>query len=154
MTGLDLEEILEAAIEIEQQSYTTYTMAQKIVKNSSSKKFLEELAQEELKHKEKLLSIINDKKKIATLGSRAGKIQDLKIVDVMKDTSLSDDADYQRILVYAAKREKATHDYYISLAVGLEGTKIGELFSKLAQEELVHKSKLEQEYDEYVLKEN
>ena len=75
MTGLDLEEILEAAIEIEQQSYTTYTMAQKIVKNSSSKKFLEELAQEELKHKEKLLSIINDKKKIATLGSRAGKIQ-------------------------------------------------------------------------------
>lgn len=154
MTGLSPEKILEAAIEIEQQSYTTYTTAQKIVKNSSSKRFLEELAQEELKHKEKLLSLINDKNKIATLGSRARKIEDLKIVDVMKDTSLSDDANYQRILVYAAKREKATHDYYNSLAIGLEGTEIGEVFSKLAQEELIHKSKLEREYDDYVLKEN
>lgn len=129
-------------------------MAQKKVKYPSSKKFLKELAQEELKHKEKLLTMMKDKEKFLELGSRAKTTQDLKIVDTMKDTALSEDADYQKILVYAAKREKATYNYYNSLALGLGGTEAGKAFSKLAQEELNHKNRLEREYDEYVLKEN
>lgn len=145
--------ILESAVKIEEQSYALYTMAQEKVNYSSSKKFLKELAQEELKHKKKLLVILKNKDKIFELGSRA-KLQDLKIVNTMKDTTLSKDVDYQRILVYAAKREKATYDYYNSLAFGLEGTEIGGLFSRLAQEELAHKNKLEREYDDYVLREN
>ena len=149
----NLRAILEAAIKIEEQSYALYTMAQEKVKYSSSKKFLKELAQEELKHKEKLLAILENREKLSELGSQA-KVQDLKIVDVMKNTALSEDADYQRILLYAAKLEKATYEYYSSLALGLEGTEAGNLFSKLAQEELTHKNKLEREYDDYVLKEN
>jgi len=105
-------------------------------------------------HKEKLISIMDNEKKISELGLQASKTQDLKIVDVMRETTISDDADYQRILIYAAKREKSTYDYYKSLALGLEETEIGTLFSKLAQEELSHKNKLEREYDEYILKEN
>jgi rubrerythrin len=128
-------------------------MAQKKVNYPSSKKFLQELAQEELKHKEKLLAIMENKEKLSELGTHA-KVQDLKIVDTMKATTLSEDADYQRILVHAAKREKATYDYYNSLAQGLEGTEVGNLFSKLAQEELTHKNRLEREYDDYILKEN
>jgi len=149
----NLRAILEAAIKIEEQSYALYTMAQEKVKYSSSKKFLKELAQEELKHKEKLLAILENREKLSELGSQA-KVQDLKIVDVMKNTALSEDADYQRILLYAAKLEKATYEYYGSSALGLEGTEAGNLFSKLAQEELTHKNKLEREYDDYVLKEN
>ncbi len=57
-------------------------------------------------------------------------------------------------MIYAAKREKSTYEYYNSFALGLEGTDVGELFSRLAQEELTHKNKLEREYDEYVLTEN
>ncbi len=154
MVGKNLKTILEAAIKIEEQSYMLYRMAQGKVKYASSKKFLEELAQEEVKHKEKLMAILENKKKLSELGLLVNKIQDLKIVDVMKDTSISEDVDYQRILVYAAKREKVTYDYYKSLALGLEGTEVGGLFSRLAQEELSHKNKLELEYDEYILKEN
>ncbi len=150
----DFKTILEAAVKVEEQSYSLYTMAQKKVAAQSSKKLLNDLAQEELKHKEKLLAVIEDRQKISELGTHARKIQDLKIVDMMKGTKLSEDADYQRILIYAAKREKATYDYYTSLFRGLEGTDIGELFSKLAQEELSHKNRLEKEYDEYLLKEN
>jgi len=150
----DLRTILEGAIKIEEQSYALYKMAQGKVKYQSSKKFLEELAQEEVMHKEKLISIMDNEKKISELGLQASKTQDLKIVDVMRETTISDDADYQRILIYAAKREKSTYDYYKSLALGLEGTEVGALFSKLAQEELSHKNKLEREYDEYILKEN
>jgi rubrerythrin len=146
--------ILEAAVKTEEQSITLYTMALKKVNTQSSKKFLRELAREEQKHREKLLAMIKDEGKLSELGVQTEKVQDLKIVDAMKDTFLSEDADYSAILVYAAKREKVTHDYYASLAKGLEGTETGELFSKLAQEELKHKNRLEKEYDEYLLKEN
>ena len=150
----NLKVILEAAIKVEEQSYALYKMAQQRVNYPSSKTFLEELAKEELKHKAKLVAMIKNREKILELGSQAENIQDLKIVDIMRDTQLSKDADYQRILVYAAKREKITHDYYSSLARGLEGTDVGNLFAKLAQEELIHKNRLEREYDEYVLKED
>ncbi|MGB9135099.1 MAG: ferritin family protein [Candidatus Bathyarchaeia archaeon] len=153
MATPDMKAILEAAVKMEEQSYALYSMAQGKVEYSSSKKLLKELAQEELKHKEKLLAVIRNEGKVAGLGAGT-KIQDLKIVDAMKDTALSEDADYQRILVFAAKREKATYEYYNSLAKGLEGTETGELFSRLAQEELSHKNRLEREYDEYLLKEN
>ena len=48
MVGKNLKTILEAAIKIEEQSYMLYRMAQGKVKYASSKKFLEELAQEEV----------------------------------------------------------------------------------------------------------
>jgi rubrerythrin len=113
---------------------------------------LEELAKEELRHKEKLLGIIKDKRRLTEFGAK--KIQDLRIVDEMEDTTLSQDANYQQILVYAAKREKSDCEYYGSMATGLEGTEFGDLFSKLAQEELKHKNRIEKEYDEYLMKEN
>jgi rubrerythrin len=147
----DFASILKAAIKIEEQSLALYTMAQKRAQYPSSKKFLAELVQEELQHKKKLATILEDEAKLSELGERAAKIQDLKIVDYMKDAALTDDADYQQILVYAAKREKATYSYYNSLALGLGDTEAGQLFSKLAQEELAHKNKLEREYDDYVL---
>lgn len=153
MVEPDMKAILEAAVKMEEQSYALYTLAQRKVEYSSSKKLLKELAQEELRHKEKLLTLIRNEGEIAGLGAPMN-VQDLRIVDAMKDTALSEDADYQRILVFAAKREKATYEYYKSLAQGFEGTDTGELFSRLAQEELSHKNRLEREYDEYLLKEN
>ena len=146
--------ILEAALKIEEQSIALYTMAREKAETPSAKKFLAELVGEEVKHKEKISAAMEDREKISEIGSRMERIQDLKIVDFMKDTTLSPDADYQRILIYAAKREKATYEYYQSLAGGLEGTEIGELFKKLALEELKHKNKLETEYDDYLLNAN
>ena len=154
MTQLTIAKILETATEIEEQSYALYMAAQEKTQRSSSQKFLKELAREENKHRKKLLAMTKDREKLAQLGTRGGKIEDLKIVDFMEDTPLSADADYATILVYATKREKSTYEYYNYLATGLEGTDVGKLFLKLAQEELAHKNKLEIEYDENVLKDN
>ncbi len=145
--------IIEAAVKVEDQSIALYTMALQNAKYPSSKVFLKELVEEEKHHKENLEAILKDRRKISQLGS-GDAVQDLKIVDMLEDTPLSDGADYEAILVYAAKREKSTYDYYRTLALGLRGTDMGELFSKLAQEELGHKNKLEREYDECVLTEN
>jgi len=129
-------------------------MALKNAKYPSSKVFLKQLVDEETGHKNKLEAIMKDQTKISQLGSHGGAVQDLKIIDMLQDTPLSSGADYEAILVYATKREKSTFDYYKTLALGLKGTKMGELFSKLAQEELGHKNKLEKEYDDCILQEN
>lgn len=154
MTELNWKAIIEAAVTVEEQSIALYSMALNNAKYPSSKVFLEQLVKEEMGHKSKLEAIINNEAQISELGSASGEVQDLKIVDMMEDTPLSNDADYETILVYAAKREKSSYDYYKTLAMGLEGTSMGELFTKLAQEELSHKNKLEKEYDDCVLTEN
>jgi hypothetical protein len=66
-------------------------------------------------------------------------------VDYLEDVSLSPEADYQQILIYAGRREKATHDF-MELARRYKGEEIGKMFAKLAQEELKPKYRLEREY--------
>jgi rubrerythrin len=146
--------ILEAAVKVEEQSIALYKMALENAKYPSSKVFLKQLVDQEKGHKSKLKAMIDDESKIAELGAHTATDQDLKIVDMMQDTPLTPESDYKAILVYAAKREKSTYDYYKNLAMGLKGTKIGEVFNALAQEELGHKTKLEKEYDDCVLQEN
>ena len=153
MSKLKWKKIIESAVKVEEQSIALYKMALENSKYPSSKVFLRQLVNEEKGHKNKLEAIMKDENKISELGSQ-GKIQDLKIVDMMEDTPLSPEADYETILVYAAKREKSSYDYYKTLALGLKGTKIAEAFNKLSQEELEHKNKLEKEYDDCVLTEN
>jgi len=164
-----LKKILEGAVKIEEESYALYTKAQGIAKLPSSKALLKELAEAELNHKEKLLAIMQHSASIywagvselgsgiPELGLEAGEIEDLKIVDYMQDTTLSEDADYPALLVYAGKREKMTYEHYRSLADGPFGhyfPQAAKLFSKLAEEELIHKNKIEREYSEHVLKRN
>lgn len=149
--------ILESAIKIEEESYHLYTKAQGKVNLASSKALLSELAQAEIQHKKKLLTAMNDPRSVSQLGSPTGRVEDLKIVDFMEDTALSEDADYQAILIFAVKREKSTYEHYRSLATGLFARYYpiaGQLFSKLAEEELIHKNRLEREYDDVVLKED
>jgi len=154
LVDMNWKAIIEAAVKVEEQSIALYSMALENAKYPSSKVFLKQLVAEEKGHKNKLEAIMKDETKISELGSHGGAVQDLKIVDMMDDTPLSSGADYEAILVYAAKREKTSYDYYRTLALGLKGTKMGEMFSKLAQEELSHKNKLEKEYDDCVLTEN
>jgi rubrerythrin len=157
-----LKKILESAIKIEEESYALYTKAQGIAKLPSSKALLKELGEAELNHKEKLLAIMQHSASIywagvSELGSETGEIEDLKIVEYVQDTTLSEDADYPALLVYAGKREKMTYEHYRSLADGPFGRyfpQAGELFSKLAEEELIHKNRIEREYSEHVLKRN
>jgi rubrerythrin len=151
-----LTRILKEAVSIEEESIELYSNAQEKAGSASSKSFLKELAETELGHKKRLMEIINKEALVQSLGDQKGELlEDLKIVDYMKDIDeLSEDADYQDILTYAAQREKRTHDYYASLTKLFKGTQIGELFQRLAEEELKHKIKLEKEYDDILLKGN
>jgi len=137
---------------MEEESIRLYTSAQSKVLTRSSMEFLKHLVKEEEKHKNKILEAMKHLEKAEEIGHFETEIQDLKIVDYLEDVSLSPEADYQQILIYAGKREKATHDFYVELARNCRGKQIEKMFAKLAQEELNHKYRLEREYDEPMLK--
>lgn len=151
MSESTLEKALKLALTMEEESIQLYTSAQDKVLNPSSKVFLKELVKEEKKHKEKIIEALRDPERINEIGS--SKVQDLMIVDWLKDVPLSPEADYQQILIYAGKREKATYDFYMELADKYGDKQIGKMFRTLAQEELKHKNRLEKEYDDVILKE-
>ena len=129
-----------------------YTAAQDKALNRSSVELLKEFVVEEEKHKSKILEVLEQREKMEELGDLETEIQDLKIVDSLEDVPLSPDADYQQLLVYAGKKEKAAYNFYLQIAEKHKGKQIGKTFTQLAQEELKHKQKLEQEYDDVVLK--
>jgi rubrerythrin len=157
MPEFPLKKLLEAAIRIEEQSYDLYTTALVKATLPSAKALLRELAQAETGHRERLLAIMRDKEDISQLGSPTGRVKDLKIVDFVEQTTLSRNENYPTLLLFAAKRERDTYEHYRSLAAGPFARyypTAGQLFSKLTEEDLIHKNRLEREYDQYVLKED
>ena len=152
-TEWTLRRVLILALEKEEESIQLYKSAlKKVRKHPGSKEFLMELVKEEEKHRKKIMKAMQDPSKLEEIGKLESDIHDLKIVDYLEDVTLSPEADYQQILIYAGKREKSTHDFYVWFAKRYQGTKIGDLFKKFAQEELKHKLQLEREYDDTILR--
>mgnify|MGYP001031570952 FL=1 len=150
--GWTWENAIDRAILMEEQSHSLYVSALKMVLSQGSKTLLENLANDELQHKAKLQEV-KKTKSWRRFGSEAKEVVDLQILDRVEDVRLSEDATYEEILVFAGKREKETHEYYLELGTRLANTAAGDVFRKLADEELGHKNKIEKEYESVVMKE-
>lgn len=147
---LNINEILDFAIEEEQKAMDFYiTLAAKTT-NEDMKLAFEEFAQEELGHKSKLLNV----KETGVLESESEKITDLKIADYTVNIAFHDGMTYQEALVLAMNKEKAAFKLYTTLAKRVDNEQLKNLFLNLAIEESKHKLRFELEYDEFVLREN
>ena len=140
-------EILDYAIVNEQNAVDFYTGYAEKVKGELKKVFLE-FAQEEIKHKARLMKIKEER--IFTFSPE--NIQGLSIGDYT--TSYSLDMSYQDALILAMAKEKAAFKLYTYLAEKTDVPMLKVLFTSLAQEESKHKLRFEIEYDEYILREN
>jgi len=102
------------------------------------------------------LAIVDNPEKMKEFSRDMPKVQDLKIVNYLEDVTLTDVSDYgyQKLLIYVGKREQETYEYYDDLAKKLGDSNVGMFFARLASEELIHKNKIEKEYDQYVLQED
>jgi rubrerythrin len=147
-----IEKALKMGAEMELESYTLYTETARKSKYPGAKKLLEEIAEDEKRHREYFLNGLKDP---ANLKMRTIKqdIPDLKITDQLVKVPLDPMADYPQILIFAAQREKATHDFYVQIARIFKDKDMGKIFNNFATEELHHKYLLEKEYDEVVLAE-
>lgn len=143
-------EILARAIGKEQEAYLLYKLYAGRVEDYGGKVLLEDLAEEELKHKETLENF--DEKRVE--GSQAKKIQDVRISDFLTRGLISRDSKIQDVLIYAIKEEEDAHRFYSSWIGCLEDETVSRILERLAQEELKHKVKLERMYEELFLPED
>lgn len=147
----NINEILDFAINAEQQAVNFYTNLASISNNEQMKKVFLEFAQEEMKHKSKLSELKANK----TYRLPEEKIKDLKIAEYLgKDITPSPDLKYPEALVLAMKKEKNAFRLYLLLSEEAPTLEMKQLFLTLAQEESKHKLRFEMEYDEYILREN
>lgn len=145
-----LEEILNYAIEKEFEAAKFYNNLQEIVKHNSSKLFLKELEEMELKHAEILKEYLDNKTEISVIAEQ----ENLKISDSFDNVDINDNLSFQQIIIVAMKREENAMNLYKSLADQIEDSNAKNIFLRLSQEEAKHKYSLEKMYDDEILVEN
>jgi len=150
MAAHNADELLDFAIQGEQEAHDFYMDLAERVERPAMKKLLTQFAREEAGHKKKLESI----KKGSRSFPYADDVVDLKIADYLVDIEATGDLTYQEALILAMKREKAAFRLYTDLAALTADKDLKIVFQSLAQEEAKHKLRFEIEYDEVILAEN
>jgi rubrerythrin len=145
-----VEDILDFAIQKEQEAADFYTgLAAKMDRKNIKEVFLG-FAEEEKGHKAKLESVKAGKRMMAAEQA----VLDLKIGDNLVEIELDGELLYQEALIVAMKAEKAAFRLYSSLAAATDDGGLKQILLGLAQEEAKHKLRFEVEYDDYILTEN
>ena len=144
------DELLDFAIQGEQEAHDFYIDLADRVERPAMKKLLKQFAREEAGHKKKLENI----KKGSASFPYADAVVDLKIADYLVEVEPTGDLTYQEALILAMKREKAAFKLYTDLAALTADKDLKLVFRSLAQEEAKHKLRFELEYDDKVLSEN
>jgi rubrerythrin len=146
------DELLDFAISKEEEANQFYTDLATRMEKSPMREVFEHFAAEELKHKARLEAVKRGK----LLVSAEQKVQNLKIADYLVEIKPEPDEtlDYQKALMIAMQREKASFKLYTDLAAITDNAELQETLLALAQEEAKHKLRFEIEYDEHILTEN
>jgi rubrerythrin len=143
-----IEEILEFAIEKEEEAVAFYTEVAQQESFSGAKKTFEEFAAEERKHANLLRDFENNQEKLA--GYKLKWVPDMKRSDYMVELDYEKGMHYADILRLAMKREEKALALYNELQRKTDKDEYIRLFKVLAQEEAKHKQFLETMFDDYM----
>ncbi len=145
-----VDEILDYAIDQEQQAADFYADLAGRAEKAGMKDILLDFADEEKSHKERL--------ELVKAGDRELKpeqeVLDLKISDYLVEVDAKKDISYQDALIVAMKRERAAFQLYTDMAEKVPEGNLKEILLGLAKEESKHKLFFESEYDDRVMKDN
>lgn len=145
-----IEEVLDFAIEAEQEAVDFYNQLAGVAQNEGMRKAFVQYALEEMAHKSKLLQI----KQSGLFQLPSERVQDLKLAEYIVDVIPTPGLSYADALKLAMRKELAAFRLYTDLAFQSKNEEIKTLFQSLAFEESKHKLRFELEYDEVILKEN
>jgi len=146
----NVDAILDFAINEEQGAVDFYSELADVAKTDDMRQVFMEFAEEEIKHKQRLLKI----KEEGFYKLEKEQITDLKISDYVVNVKPTPGMTYEEALILAMKKEKAAFKLYSALAERAPNAQLKDIFLGLAQEESKHKLRFEIEYDEFVLREN
>jgi rubrerythrin len=145
-----VDEILDYAIDQEQQAADFYADLATRAETAGMKKILLDFADEEKSHKERLLAVKAGDHELTP----EQEVLDLKIVDYLVEVDASEKISYQDALIVAMKRERAAFRLYSDMAAKVPESHLKEVLLGLAKEEAKHKLFFESEYDERIMKDN
>ena len=149
MSGI--EEIIKFAIKKEEEAYELYTSVANKTDNPAVKKLMEEIANDELGHKEALENLSESE---TLLSYDIDQVPDLKLSDHLLVHPIDEKSDIQEVLTFAMKEEKAAYELYQQMSKAATDENQAAIFSKLSQMELIHKNKLESLYDDMFYSDN
>lgn len=145
-----VDEVLDYAIDQEQQAADFYAGFAARAEKAGMKKMLLEFAEEEKRHKERLLTVKAGERKLTP----EKEVLDLKVSDYLVEVDASDNISYQDALIIAMKKERAAFKLYSDMAEKVPDTNLKQVFAGLAKEEAKHKLFFETEYEDRVLMHN
>jgi len=137
-----VEQVLEYAIARERVAFDFYSQLAAWVRRPEIKERLQEFAQQEQQHREKLETV-----KAGEAMSEDDDIEGVVLGEVDEEVRLDQYMNYAAVLMLAMKREKEAYELYMRLAENTEIEALKHIFLELAQEEASHKLWLELEYD-------
>jgi len=142
------DEVINFAIKREEEAIQGYGSMIEVAETPGISKLLQELQDEERKHKELLQELTEGKIE----AYKPTQVIDLKISDYLEEDTLEAEMDFQQLLIFAAKKEQNAVKLYSKLAEEAESGELKKLFEFLVEQEKSHKLKLETEYEKHVLK--
>ena len=145
-----VDEILDFAIDQEQQAADFYEDVAQRAETADMKKMLLDFHEEEKKHKKILQEVKSGEHELTP----EQEILDLKISDYLVEVEFSENISYQDALIIAMKKERAAYQLYTDMAAKIPESHLREVLVGLAKEEEKHKLFFETEYDERVLTDN
>jgi rubrerythrin len=138
--------ILKKAIQKEIESQHLYRDLSQKMTDEAAKDAFRQLSQEELEHEKLLRKYLRGEFKQGAL--KREHVLDYKIAEHLEQPELSPGMKLKDVFLLAANREKASHEFYLSLAGAHPAGEVKRLLEKLASEELKHKQRVEFLYTE------
>jgi rubrerythrin len=152
MNFKSLDEILDFAIDKENEAAEFYSHLSREEPFSGSVKMFEDFAREERKH-QKMLAEFKTKGITASASDYRFKwITDIKRSNYVVDLDYQKGMGYNEILMLAMKREEKALKLYNEFLEQADTDESKKLFKILCQEEAKHKLALETMYDDYMAK--
>jgi rubrerythrin len=145
-----LSRVIRTAIRKEVQARDLYLRARKLAEDPAVRTLLDSLAGEEASH----AALLRGRALKAFVASNPPPVEDLRITEFLTPQKLSAQATFQEVLIYALKREAASFWMYQALAEETEDGPTRWLFRRLAQEERLHRNRLERVYDDVIFAED
>ena len=146
------EAALEMAVQMEQEGFRHYFEALRVVRDKSAQAILRDAALDELEHKFQLEKALIEGQMAGD--ALAAPVPTMNLGYVLEKKRLDADADARQALAYAIHLEKGALDFYRRLAQGCSGAPMGELFTRIANDESRHLQQLEDLYEKHFLTEN
>ena len=144
MGNKTLDVILEIAIEKEKDAFDFYMDLRKKIKAKDVRDTLEFLAGEERRHLEFLEEYRDGSYGQGAL--RLTEVVDYKVAEHLEKPDIKKDMESKDVYLVAAHRELLSYNFYQSLAELHPDGKVKEMLSRMANEEMKHKEKVEYLY--------